>query len=90
MGKKTSFDMIAIKERLDEAKYEEEQAKGFKVTPGEKVVHIIVALITFSIFVSLTFSYHLAPLLHYSIIALLLCGLLGRIYVILQKKIRHH
>lgn len=90
MGKKTSFDMFAIKERLNEAKYEEDKANGFKVTIGEKIVHIIVALIAFSIFVSLTFSYQLAPVLHYSIMALLSFGLIGRIYVVLQKKTRPH
>ena len=88
MGKKTSFDMIAIKKRLDEAKYEEDKANGFRITTGEKVVHIIVAVISFLIFASLTVSYHLSPLLHYGILALLLCGLSWRIRVILQKNTR--
>ncbi|MBF4692775.1 hypothetical protein [Fusibacter ferrireducens] len=90
MSKKTSFDMIAIKERLDEAKYEEDKAKGFKVTLGEKITHIIVALIACTILISFTFSYTLAPLLHFIIIALLLCGLSWRIYVVLHMDTRRH
>ncbi|GAU77200.1 hypothetical protein [Fusibacter sp. 3D3] len=86
MGKKTSFDMFAIKERLNQAKYEADKANGFKVTTGEKVVHVIVALIAFSILASLTISYQLTPMLHYSIMTLLLILLVGRIYLVLKKK----
>lgn len=88
MGKKASFDMFEIKERLNEVKYEEDKAKGFKITNGEKAVHIIVALIAFSIFVSFLFSYDMVPIQRYGIIALLLAGLVWRIYKVVKMTTR--
>ena len=88
MGKKASFDMFEIKERLNEAKYQEDKAKGFKITSGEMAVHIVVAIIAFSIFVSFVFSYDMVPVQRYGIIALLFAVLVWRVYKVLKMTTR--
>ncbi len=88
-GKKT-FDMVEIKERLNEEQYEKDKAKGFKVTTGEKIVHIVVAIIAFLMFLSFLTSYGLSPVPHYSIAFLLFVILMARVVQVLKMKVRKH
>lgn len=87
---KEKFDMIAIKEKLAKEQYEKEKENGFKISKGEKIMHFIVSLAIYFIFISLMVSYQLSRVINILIVAILTLALAYRTYKITQMTTRRH
>lgn len=79
------FDMMQIKKRLDEERFEKN--KVVKETLGQKILMVLVTVIALSIFYSFLLSYSFPNTLNYSVLALFIVLVILRIIQVAKRKI---
>lgn len=79
------FDMMQIKKRLDEERFEKN--KVVKETLGQKILMVLVTVIALSIFYSFLLSYNFPNTLNYSVLAIFIVLVILRIIQVAKRKI---
>lgn len=83
MGKMKPFDMVGIKQKLDQERYE--RNKNRVETTGEKVVKVIVVLIAAIMFISVFSTFNPSAMIMYLLYALGAAAVIFRAVTVFKK-----